>query len=67
MKTRIDWALGADVRVRDATHKWGRVDAGDCAGWSIPVSGMRKTVDGRPQHGCRIQDLPMQAGRVIHR
>jgi hypothetical protein len=23
MKTRIDWALGADVRVRDATHNGG--------------------------------------------
>jgi hypothetical protein len=65
MKTRIDWALGADVAF-GMRRIMGASGSRDCAGWSIPVSGMRKTVDERPQHGRRIQDLPTQAGRVIH-
>jgi transposase len=66
MKTKIDWALGADVRVRGATHIWARVDARDYAGWSARCPGCgRPSTSVHSTYHRRIQDLPMQAGRVI--
>src|SRR5215469_7154886 len=66
MKTKIDWALGPDVRVRGATHSGGewtletvRVGPSRCPGCGRPSTSVHST------YHRRIQDLPIQAGRVI--
>ena len=59
MKTKIDWALGADVRVRGATHIGGEWTLETVRVGPSRCPGCGRTVDERPQH------LPMQAGRVI--
>ena len=66
MKTKIDWALGADVRVRGVTHSGGewtletvRVGPSRCPGCGRRLTSVHST------YHRRIQDLPIQAGRVI--
>jgi transposase len=66
MKTKIDWALGADVRVRGVTHSGGewtletvRVGPSRCPGCVRRLTSVHST------YRRRIQDLPMQTGRMI--
>jgi DNA replication protein DnaC len=50
-KTRLAVALARELRSRSGCDAyWRRVDARDCEGWSVPMSGVRETVDERPQH-----------------
>jgi hypothetical protein len=61
MKTKIDWARGADIRVRDATHNGGE--------WTLETvrvgpSGVRETVDELPQHPPSSDSGSDDAGRT---
>jgi hypothetical protein len=64
MKTKIDWVLGAGCSRSGCDAQWGRVDAGDCADWSVPVSGVRETVEERPQHLPSSDSGPADAGQT---
>jgi hypothetical protein len=66
MKTKIDWPLGADVRVRGVTHSGGewtretvRVGLSRCPGCGRRLTSVQST------YHRRTQDFPMQAGRTI--
>jgi hypothetical protein len=66
MKTQIDWALGANVRVRGATHNGasGRSRPRGLVPPDVRGAGDRRLASTAPTNR-RIQDLPMQATRVI--